>query len=79
MGRKIDVEETVKKYFNFCQVAKQFLLPPSKWRPRHVPCLPYPRYATQARNQGGIWGIYPTPKFSKHSTEILTYAEIFKE
>jgi len=29
----------------------------------------------QARNQGGIWGIYPPPKFSKHSTAILTYMQ----
>jgi len=44
MGRKIEVKETVNKDFNF---AKQFLRPPSMWRPRHVPCLPYPRYATE--------------------------------
>ena len=25
---------------------KQFLRPPSKWRPWHVTCLPYARYAT---------------------------------
>jgi len=41
MGRKTEVKETVNKDFNF---AKQFLRPPSKW---HVPCLPYPRYATE--------------------------------
>jgi len=44
MGRKIEVKETVNKDFNF---AKQFFRPPSKWRPWHVPCLPYPRYATE--------------------------------
>ena len=43
MGRKIQVQETVKKILSF---AKQFLRPPSKWRPWHVPCLPYPRCAT---------------------------------
>ena len=43
MGRKIKVQETVKKILSF---AKQFLRPPSKWRPWHVPCLPYPRCAT---------------------------------
>jgi len=35
MGRKIEVQETVNKDFNF---SKQFLRPPSKWRPCHVPC-----------------------------------------
>jgi len=32
---------------------------------------------SQARNQEE--GYLPPPKFSKHSTEILTYAETFKE
>jgi len=44
MGREIEVQETIHKDFNF---AKQFLRPPSKWRPWHVPCLPCPRYATE--------------------------------
>jgi len=44
MGRIIEVKETAKKDFIF---AKQFFRPPSKWRPWHVPCLPYPRYATE--------------------------------
>jgi len=39
---KIEVEETVNKNFDFSQA---ILAPPSKWRPWHVPCLPYPRYA----------------------------------
>ena len=38
MGRKIKVKETLNKDFNF---AKQFLCPPSKWRPWHVPCHSY--------------------------------------
>jgi len=40
----MEVKETVNKDFNF---AKQFLRPSSKWRPWRVPCLPYPRYATE--------------------------------
>jgi len=43
MGRKIEVKEIVNKDFNFTE---QFLRPPLKWRPWHVPCLPYPRYVT---------------------------------
>jgi len=43
MGRKLEVKETVHKDFNFC---KAIFAPPSKWRTWHVPCLPYPRYAT---------------------------------
>jgi len=44
MGHKIlEVQETVNKDFNFCQ---DIFAPPSKWRPWPVPCLPYPRYAT---------------------------------
>ena len=43
MGRKIEVQETIHKNFDFCQA---IFAPPSKWRPWHVPCLPYPRYAT---------------------------------
>ena len=43
MGRKIEVQETVHKDFKFCQA---IFAPPSKWRPWHVPCLPYPRCAT---------------------------------
>jgi len=34
----------------------------------------------QAHNQGGrAFGAFDPPKFSKHSTEILTYAETSKE
>jgi len=44
MGRKIEVKENANKYFNFFLA---FFAPPSKWRPWHVPCLPYPRYATE--------------------------------
>jgi len=44
MGRKTKVKETVNKDFN---IAKQFLRPPSKWHPWHVPCLLYPRYVTE--------------------------------
>jgi len=44
-GAQIKVQETVHEDFNF---AKEFLRPPSKWRPWHVPCLPYPRYATDS-------------------------------
>jgi len=34
----------------------------------------------QARKQGGeAFGAFASPKFSKHSTEILTFAETFKE
>jgi len=43
IGRKIEVQETVNKIFNFCQA---IFAPPSKLRPCHVPCLSYPRYAT---------------------------------
>jgi len=43
MGCKIEVQETVNKVFNFRQA---IFAPPSKWRPWHMPCLPYPRYAT---------------------------------
>ena len=38
--------------FNFFQA---IFAPPSKWRPWHVPCLPYPRYAT-----GDTWKTCPT-------------------
>jgi len=43
MGRKIEVKRTVNKDFNF---ASSFC-DPSKWCPWHVPCLPYPRHATE--------------------------------
>jgi len=43
MGRKLDVQGIVNKYFDFFP---SNFPPPSKWRPWHVPCLPYPRYAT---------------------------------
>jgi len=43
MWRKTEVQETVKEAFNFFQTIFALL---SKWRPWHVPCLPYPRYAT---------------------------------
>jgi len=34
----------------------------------------------QARNQGGgIWGISPPPKFSKHCIAILIFVETLKE
>ena len=46
MVRKIEVQETVKKAFNFLQA---IFAPPPKWRPWHGPCLPYPRYATVSR------------------------------
>jgi len=44
MGHKIEVKKTVNKDFSF---AKQLLRPQSKWRPWHVPCLPYHRCATE--------------------------------
>ena len=43
MGRKMRFKKLYMKILIF---AKQFLRPPSKWRPWHVPCLPYPRYAS---------------------------------
>jgi len=43
MGRKIEFQETENKICNFCQAV---FAPPSMWRPWHVPCLPYDRYAT---------------------------------
>jgi len=45
MGRKIEVQETVNKDFNFCRA---IFAPPLKCRPRHVPCLLYPRNATDS-------------------------------
>jgi len=51
MGRKIEVQETVHKDFYFCQA---IFAPPSEWRPWHVPCLPYPRYATGIESIAGI-------------------------
>jgi len=44
MGHKIEIQEIVNKIFKF--LPSNFA-PPSKWRPWHVPCLPYPRYATR--------------------------------
>jgi len=52
MGCKREIKETVKKDFNS---VKQFFLPQSKWRPWHVPCLPYPRYQGR-RNVGRAGG-----------------------
>jgi len=43
MGREMKVEETASKIFDFCQA---IFAPPSKWPPWHMPCLPYPIYAT---------------------------------
>jgi len=40
MGHKIEVQQTTN--INVCQ---WIFAPQSKWRPWHVPCLPYPRYA----------------------------------
>jgi len=43
MGRKVEVEETASHKFWYLP---NHFGPPSKWRPWHEPCLPYPRYAT---------------------------------
>jgi len=44
MGLTIEVQQTI--YINIFIFDKLFLRPQSKWRPWHMPCLPYPRYAT---------------------------------
>jgi len=42
MAWRIEVQESVNHKFKFCQA----IFPPlPKWRPWHVPCLPYLRYA----------------------------------
>jgi len=42
-GAQIEVQQTVKKNLN---VSHAVFAPPSKWRPWHVPCLTFRRYAT---------------------------------
>ena len=61
MGRKIEVQETVKKAFNFLQA---IFAPPSKWRPWHVSCLPFPRYPT------AYWSLSENRSLS--STSVLS-------
>jgi len=46
--------------------------------PTHI--LMHPRvHRAGTQTRGGIWGIFPPPKISKHYIAILTFAETFKE